>query len=409
MTTLRSEYKAQSEWGELTEEVIRVIEDTAKHTIENYKYGSEILNIPEMAADFEAYKIEAEGYIKRGIIGYDDDGYPILGIAIGQELKSREVTIGGVAYTEFDTTKNMATYTADKLSFWVNGVEVAYLSNSELVVTRIIVSDSIQLGDWDIKVNAQDGLTIQQRIGNEIVTASQINMVADQIDLSGNKSIKLTAEQINAVADDIDLSGNTSIKLTAEQVNAVAGQIDLSANKSIVMVAGKADEANAKADNLDRLSNIEVIEGTFAQTERREGEGIRIYSEIVPKQDLKWGDPYPGGGGKNLCELVYPDGGAVTENADGTATVTNNNTGEISGAKCVLTGVLPAGTYTISKYDSNVNVFLQTSSSDYSNNVVTHTFNYDGASFLRVVCSNIKAGESVTYKIQIEKGSAATS
>lgn len=347
VTTLNSKYKASGEFGELTEEVRRFIETTAKHTIENYTYNSKVLNIPEMAADFEAYKIEAEGYIKRGIIDYDKDGFPIFGIAIGQELKSREVTINGVVHTEFDTTKNMATYTADKLSFWIDGVEVAYLSQSELVVTRIIVSDSIQLGDWDIKVNAQDGLTIQQRIGNEIVTASQINMVADQIDLSGNKSIKLTAEQINAVANEIDLSGNKTIKLTAEQINAVAGQIDLTSNKSITMLAGEVD-------NLDRLSNIEVIEGTFAQTERREGEGIRIYSEIGPKQDLKWGAPWPGGAGKNLfpdfAAPVAQNGITTTRNADGSHHISGTASARVVFALAVVGDKLslPPGRYTAS-------------------------------------------------------------
>lgn len=83
------------------------------------------------------------------------------------------------------------------------------------------------------------------------------------------------------------------------------GTTTIVGDKSITMLAGEVD-------NLDRLSNIEVIEGTFAQTERREGEGIRIYSEIRSKQDLKWGAPWPGGGGKNLCsfdEYTTPSSG----------------------------------------------------------------------------------------------------
>ena len=136
-------------------------------------------------------------------------------------------------YEVFDKTQYMATYAADKLSFWVNGVEVAYLSNKELVVTRVIVSDSIKLGDWNIAVNAADGMTIQKRIGNEL-------------DLSGN--VTITADQISAVADKIDLSGNTSIKLTANQVNAVASQINLEGNKSITLIAGQ--ETQNRLDNL---------------------------------------------------------------------------------------------------------------------------------------------------------------
>ena len=229
VTNLGSEYVAVSEWGAYKEEVSREIVDTAKYTMENFEYNEEILNIPEMTAIFDSYRIETTGYIKRGIIGFDEENYPILGIAIGQELKHKEVTVGGEVYEVFDESQNMATYAADKLSFWVNGVEVAYLSNSELVVTRIIVSDSIQLGNWDIAVNAADGMTVQKRIGSEL-------------DLSENNTFTITADKINAVADRIDLSGNTSIVLTAAQVNAVADQIDLNGNTSIQMIAGQVEQ-----------------------------------------------------------------------------------------------------------------------------------------------------------------------
>lgn len=236
VTNLGSEYVAVSEWGTYKEEVSREIVDTAKYTMEHFEYGEEILDIPEMAAIFDSYRIETTGYIKRGIIGFDDENYPILGIAIGQELKHKEVTVGGEVYEVFDESQNMATYAADKLSFWVNGVEVAYLSNSELVVTRIIVSDSIQLGSWDIAVNAADGMTIQKRIGSEL-------------DLSENNTVTITADKINAVADQIDLSGNTSIVLTAEQVNAVADRINLSGNKSVEMIVGQVEQTAESAQD----------------------------------------------------------------------------------------------------------------------------------------------------------------
>ena len=227
VTNLGSEYVAVSEWGAYKEEVSREIVDTAKFTLENFEYNEEILNIPKMAAIFDSYRIETTGYIKRGIIGFDEENFPIIGIAIGQGLKHKEVTVGGEVYEVFDETQNMATYAADKLSFWIDGTEVAYLSNSELVVTRAIVRDSIQLGEWNIEVNKEDGLTIQKRIGNAL-------------DLSGN--VTITAGQISAIAKGIDLSANTSIKLTADQVNEVASQINLEGNKSITLIAGLVEQ-----------------------------------------------------------------------------------------------------------------------------------------------------------------------
>lgn len=267
VTNLGSEYVAVSEWGTYKEEVSREIVDTAKYTMENFEYNEEILNIPEMAAIFDSYRIEATGYIKRGIIGFDDENYPILGIAIGQELRHKEVTVGGEVYEVFDESQNMATYAADKLSFWVNGVEVAYLSNSELVVTRIIVSDSIQLGSWDIAVNAADGMTIQKRIGNEL-------------DLSENNTVTITADKINAVANQIDLSGNTSIVLTAEQVNAVADQINLSGNESIEMIVGPVEQTAASAqdaaESAKSMADNALPRVEFQRVVRIDDEGLHV-------------------------------------------------------------------------------------------------------------------------------------
>lgn len=165
VTELDSKYVAESEWGEYRQSVSTEIVQTAQNTIENYQYGSETLNIPEMAADFDAYRVEAQGYIKRGIIGYESDGTPIFGIAIAQELSGRTVTIDGVEYDEFDKTVNMATYTADRLSFWINGVEVAYMSSGELYVTRAIILNAIKLGGWEIIVDGKDEMTIKSEIG----------------------------------------------------------------------------------------------------------------------------------------------------------------------------------------------------------------------------------------------------
>ena len=245
VTNLGSEYVAISEWGAYKESVSREIVDTAKYTMENFQYNEEVLNIPKMAAVFDEYRIETSGYIKRGIIGFDNSNFPIIGIAIGQGLKYKKVVSGGKVYEVFDNSQNMATYAADKLSFWIDGVEVAYLSNSELVVTRIIVSDSIQLGTWDIKVNAQDGMTIQKRIGSAL-------------DLSENNSINVTAEKINMVADQIDLSGNTSIVLTAGQINAVADQIDLKSNETITLMSGRIDALSNTADDAMEMAGSGV-------------------------------------------------------------------------------------------------------------------------------------------------------
>lgn len=148
---LRREYIAKSEWGVYEESLQADFEATAAGVVESYGYESRLDSLDDRAADFDSYRIETAGYIKRGIIGYDENNVPIIGIAIGQDLKSTTVTIGGEVYEEIDMTRSLATYTANKVTFWQNGVEVAWFSNSELVCTALKIADKIILGDvWEI-------------------------------------------------------------------------------------------------------------------------------------------------------------------------------------------------------------------------------------------------------------------
>lgn len=148
---LRREYIAKSEWGTYEESLQADFEATAAGVVESYGYESRLDSLDDMAADFDSYRIETNGYIKRGIIGYDESNVPIIGIAIGQDLKSTTVTIDGEAYEEIDMTRSLATYTSNRVTFWQNGVEVAWFSNSELVCTTLKIADKIILGDvWEI-------------------------------------------------------------------------------------------------------------------------------------------------------------------------------------------------------------------------------------------------------------------
>lgn len=150
-TQLRQQYIAKSEWGTYAENIHSDIVATADKVVQQYDYDAKISEVAAGVADFEAYKIQTSGYIQSGIIGYDDDGFPVIGIAIGQDLKSREVTIGGEVYSEIDMTKNLATYTSERITFWQNGIEVAYISNSKMGITTVHIKGKIIMGDdWEM-------------------------------------------------------------------------------------------------------------------------------------------------------------------------------------------------------------------------------------------------------------------
>lgn len=147
---LSSNYVAVSKFGEYQQQVTGEITASAEAVIQEIEYSSTISNLKDGVADFEEYKSQTNGYIQSGIIGYDDN-VPIIGIAIGRELTSEMVTIDGTEYNKIDMTKNLATYTSDRITFWQNGREVAYISNSEMGITAVHITGKMTLGDnWEI-------------------------------------------------------------------------------------------------------------------------------------------------------------------------------------------------------------------------------------------------------------------
>lgn len=165
-TKLRSEYIAKSEWGVYHEQISAEISATAHGIVQEYDYDAKIQSLQDDATAFSEYVMSTNGYIRQGIIGYDDEGMPIIGVAIGQDLRSTTVDVDGQPYEEIDMTRNMATYTADRITFWQNGVEAAEFSNSELSTTRIRVSDGIRIGDeWEL--TRRNGLTLKWIGGEE--------------------------------------------------------------------------------------------------------------------------------------------------------------------------------------------------------------------------------------------------
>ena len=146
---LAERYVARSEWGTYREEVTQEIEATAKSIVQSYDYDSKI---DAVGTEFDTYRIQSRGYIQSGIIGFDDAGYPIYGVAIGRDLANRTVTVGNTTYETIDMDRNLATYTSDRITFWQNGVAVAYISNSEMVISKIKILTGFRVGEdkWEI-------------------------------------------------------------------------------------------------------------------------------------------------------------------------------------------------------------------------------------------------------------------
>lgn len=118
--------------------------------------------------------------------------------------------------------------------------------------------------------------------------------------------------------------------------------------------------------------------------------------------------------GSNLLDLTQAVGyaeGTATFNDDGSVTVSGSSSN--TSFRVVLTGTLPAGTYTATNFSSDLSAYLQIgSTSDYSRQMAKDgghvTFTYDGTSYLRFMYSNQSANTTATYKAQIEVGSSST-
>lgn len=149
--TFRSTYLAQSDFGTFREAMEAQITQTAQGMETLFETYSQVV---------DRYISVTNGYIRQGIVGYEGIT-PIIGIAIGQDITvtGAKVTVDGIEYEVIDTSHNMSIWTADKLSFFVNGTEVAYFANDSLHVNRVSV------GDWQI--DESNGLVIRWKGGEE--------------------------------------------------------------------------------------------------------------------------------------------------------------------------------------------------------------------------------------------------
>ena len=154
-TELRGSYVAISDFGTYLEEISARIEADPTALTQYYSFISSIqANLEQVDSSFRDYLVRTEGYIRTGIVSYDG-AVPVYGVAVGQDLVVQEVD--GERVVE---QKNFrATFTASKLSFWQDAVEVAYVSNNRLYISNITVLQGITLGRWEI--SDRSGLAFQ--------------------------------------------------------------------------------------------------------------------------------------------------------------------------------------------------------------------------------------------------------
>lgn len=113
-------------------------------------------------AGFDTYRMTTEGFIRQGFIAQGAGEPPIIGIAIGQNATtSVSRTIDGVTYYEANTEEAIAFYTAQKVSFYLHGIEVAYISNENLYINSANIINDVTVGDFKFASSPTTGLSIK--------------------------------------------------------------------------------------------------------------------------------------------------------------------------------------------------------------------------------------------------------
>lgn len=162
-TELGSTYVAASDFGTFREDIHAQITATAASIEQALSYYAELIAlVDEASAEFDSYVIETEGYIRQGIIGYEN-AVPVIGIAIGQNIRvtgSTEV-VNGQSYDVIDTSSNMSVWTPDKLAFYINGAEAGYFSNGALYTGDTIVTGKLFMANNKWEISHGSGLTIK--------------------------------------------------------------------------------------------------------------------------------------------------------------------------------------------------------------------------------------------------------
>lgn len=154
VTQLDGKYLAISEFGQYQENMEATIRATAEGIIQEYGFESKLDDLSNSASEFDEYKVKTDQYIKTGLLYYDGS-VPRYGVAVGENLTTVEVDGEQI----LERNNLCATFTSDRLSFWMGGVEVAYVSNNKLYIANVEITGQMIMGNW--RLSFENGFQIQ--------------------------------------------------------------------------------------------------------------------------------------------------------------------------------------------------------------------------------------------------------
>lgn len=165
-------YVAKSEFGDFTESINTVIENTARGVVESYDYQSGINSLQDSIELMQNYYEAIDGEIRRGIVEDPETHEYVTGIAIAQALRfsgecgPSDARNPGDGYTYYymNEGQTFGLYTSVGWQFWVNGYRKGWYSSSDgmLHVAGIYVENTLQLGpNWAFAMPAGNEIELK--------------------------------------------------------------------------------------------------------------------------------------------------------------------------------------------------------------------------------------------------------
>ena len=157
---LSGEYVAEATFPDGSAKFIETTSQSISASSKNIELLFE--NTQTIASDIESVKgvlvtgsdgtkiLGANAWVNIGVLGYDDDGYPLYGMEIGQTNSENGV----------DISKKFAQYRSDGVHLYdQNGTEVAWISNNKLHITYAEITGKLTLGEFVVDI--QRGFTLK--------------------------------------------------------------------------------------------------------------------------------------------------------------------------------------------------------------------------------------------------------
>lgn len=406
-TKLSGSYVAISDFGKYLEKTQLTIEGNSVGIKQLYDYTAGVNN---------QFSVNSKQYIKTGLLYYKD-AVPVYGVGVG----NIETTVTDGGERVIDRTKNeLVTVTPDRIGFWQDGKEVAYLSEKKLhfpsgtlEAAGAVLSGTITaaadstFGPWTISESSI------YRTANEFGGSASMYFgtsglsIKDKFKVDENGKLTCTGASISGAIT------ATSLNVTNAVVTGLRADDITAGNFSASRINGGILDFNNFS--VDHLSASDITTGTLSADYIKLGGDMAVYSSLLGSAVggyLGYTTGDYGGAGIHLMsgygEVVATTSGAKLCYGQNTLSVTGsgahtNCTMTVGGNLSVSGGAAPeydgAGSLGYSNYRWSV-VYAQTgtiSTSDREKKTeISYALDRYDALFarLRPVCYRLKDGTS---------------